>query len=52
MFSAVVLSAVLAGAAQALMINTPTAVTQCQPTMLTFGEGTAPYYVSRFLRDD
>ncbi|KAK9897409.1 hypothetical protein P389DRAFT_169169 [Cystobasidium minutum MCA 4210] len=29
-----------------LMINTPASVVQCQPTLLTFGGGTAPYFLS------
>ncbi|EFI27923.1 hypothetical protein CC1G_14414 [Coprinopsis cinerea okayama7 len=29
-----------------LVINTPSGVVQCQPIMITFGSGSAPYYIS------
>ncbi|KAH6908993.1 hypothetical protein BKA70DRAFT_221869 [Coprinopsis sp. MPI-PUGE-AT-0042] len=41
-----VVAAALVPAVLGLTINTPTGVVQCQPIMLTFGSGAAPYYVS------
>merc|ERR1712087_37280 len=43
----VVLSAAsLVAVAQALTVNTPATAVQCQPVALSWGEGTAPFYVS------
>lgn len=43
----VVLSAAsLAAVASALTVATPASVVQCQPVALSWGQGTAPYYVA------
>ncbi|KAL5503859.1 hypothetical protein ACEPAH_7930 [Sanghuangporus vaninii] len=45
-FAAIALFASLAAQVYALTVNTPTSVVQCQPVLLTWTDGTAPYYPS------
>ena len=44
--NAVLSAASLAAVASALTVATPSSVVQCQPLQLSWGEGTAPYYVA------
>merc|ERR1711977_420531 len=46
MYSAIILSAALVAAVKAVTVNTPPSLVQCQPAQLTWGQGTAPFYVS------
>ncbi|TYJ57214.1 hypothetical protein B9479_002129 [Cryptococcus floricola] len=46
MFTKLALLATVTGAATALTINSPASLIECQPTSLSWSDGTSPYYLA------
>jgi hypothetical protein len=44
--ASVLLFVALVAGAQALTINTPASIVECQPVQLSWSNGTAPYYLA------
>jgi len=46
MFAKVIVAATLVSGVYSLTVASPASLVQCQPVQLSWGQGTAPFYVS------